>query len=87
MRKIDSDMDKFGTPDSSHKTIAILGDRWWPPTAIQQGDKISRKFQCNILKKSNERQIIGGVSIRNRNSAPSRKECVINGKMTKAGNK
>ena len=29
MRKLDEcDMDKFGKPDSSEKTIAILGDRW-----------------------------------------------------------
>ena len=34
LRKIDAcDMDKFGTLDSSEKTIAILGDRWWPQTA------------------------------------------------------
>ena len=35
-RKIDEcDMDTFGTLDSSEKTIAILGDRWWPQTAKQ----------------------------------------------------
>ena len=34
MRKIDErDMEKFGTLDSSDKTIATLGDRWWPQTA------------------------------------------------------
>ena len=39
MRKIDEfDMEKFGTLDSSEKTIDILGDRWWPQTAKQQGD-------------------------------------------------
>ena len=44
MRKIhESDMD-FGTLDSSEKTIAILGDRWRPQTAKQQGGKISKKF-------------------------------------------
>ncbi|CAM9645227.1 unnamed protein product, partial [Laminaria digitata] len=30
-------MKKFGTLDSSEKTIAILGDRWWPQTAKQVG--------------------------------------------------
>ena len=31
MRRIDEyDMEKFGTLDSSEKTLAILGDRWWP---------------------------------------------------------
>ena len=45
MRKIDEcGMEKFGTLDSSEKTIAILGDRWWPQTAKQQGDRISKKF-------------------------------------------
>ena len=37
-------MEKFCTLDSSEKTIAILGDRWWPQTAKQQGDKITKKF-------------------------------------------
>ena len=45
IRKIDEcDMDKFGTLHSSEKTIAILGDRWWPQTAKQQGEKISKKL-------------------------------------------
>ena len=44
MRKIDEcDMEKFGTLDSSGKTIAILGDSWWPHTAKQEGDKINQK--------------------------------------------
>ena len=39
MRKVDQrDMEKSGTPDGSQKTIAILGDRWWPQTAKQEGD-------------------------------------------------
>ena len=42
------DMGKSGTPDSSGKTIAVLGDRWWPQTAKQEGDKTSKKFLCNI---------------------------------------
>ena len=41
MRNVDEcDMERFGTLDSSEKTIAILGDRWWPQTAKQEGDKI-----------------------------------------------
>ena len=37
MRKIDEcNMEKFGTLDSSEKTIAILGDRWWPQTVKQE---------------------------------------------------
>ena len=45
MRKIDEcDMEKFSTLDISEKTIAILGHRWWPQTAKQEGDTISIKF-------------------------------------------
>ena len=44
MRKIDEgDREKFGTLDSSEKTIAILGDKWWPQTAKQKEDKVSNK--------------------------------------------
>ena len=80
-------MEKFGRLESSEKTIAILGDRWWPQTAKQEGDKISKQFSYNTWKKRNERANVGGVSIRSRNGAPSRKGCVVNGQMTKAINK
>ena len=30
----------FDALDSREKTIAILGDRWWPQTVKQDGDKI-----------------------------------------------
>ena len=72
-------MEKFGTLDSSEKTIAILGDRWWPQTAKQEGDKTSKKFLCNTRKKRNEHPNVGSVSIKSRNGAPPRKGCVING--------
>ena len=37
MRKIGGcDMGNFGTLDSSGKTIAILGDRWWPQTTYSR---------------------------------------------------
>ena len=43
MRKINEcDMEKFGTPDRREKTIAMLGDRSWPNTAKQEGDKKSK---------------------------------------------
>ena len=49
MRKLDDcDMEEFGRLESSDKTIAILGDRWWPQTAKQDGDRISKQFSCNI---------------------------------------
>ena len=43
-------MGKLGTLDSSERTIAILGDRWWPQTAKLVGSKMSKKFPCNIWK-------------------------------------
>ena len=45
MRKFDvCDMEEFGRLESSEKTIAILGDRWWPQTANQDGDRISKQL-------------------------------------------
>ena len=74
--------------DECGMEMAILGDRWWPQKAKQQGDKISKTYICNIWgNKLNERPHVGGVSIRSGNGAPSRKGCVVNGQMTKASNK
>ena len=42
------DMEEFGRLESSEKTIAILGDRWWPQTAKQDGDRTSKQFLCKI---------------------------------------
>ena len=53
----------------------------------QDGDRISKQFLCNIKNKCNERPDVGGVSIRSRNGAPSRKGCVVNGQKIKASNK
>ena len=40
MKNIDEcDMEKFGTLDSSEKTIAVLGVVWRPQMAKQEGDK------------------------------------------------
>ena len=53
MRYVDEcSMEKFGTPDSSEKTTATLGDRLWPLTAKQGGDKIGKKFLRNTWKKT-----------------------------------
>ena len=83
MRKLDvCGMEEFGKLESSEKTIAILGDRWWPQTAKQDGDSIRKQFLCKIWKKRNERPNVGGVSIGSRNGAPSRKGCVVNGQMS-----
>ena len=41
IKQIDEcDIEKFGTLDSSERTIAIVGKRWWPQAAEQEGDKI-----------------------------------------------
>ena len=88
MKKIgECDMEKFSILDNSEKTIAILRDRRWPQKAKQEGNKINKKFVCNKWKKHNERQNVGGVFIRSRNGAPSRKGCVVNDQMSKASNK
>ena len=43
MKKLDvCDMEEFGRLESSEKTMAILGDRWWSETAKQDGDRISK---------------------------------------------
>ena len=80
-------VEEFGRLESSEKTIAILGDIWWPQTTKPDGDRISKQFPCSIWKKCTERPNVGGVSIRSRNGAPSRKGCVANDQMTKASNK
>ena len=55
MRKIESGMERLGTLYSSEKTIAILGDRWWPQTAKQEeGDKIIKKFLMKHTEKQNK---------------------------------
>ena len=88
MRKICAcDMEESGRLESSEKTIAILGDRWWPQTAKKDGDRISKQFLCSIWKNRNGRPNVGGVSMRSRNGAPSPKGCVVNGQITKPSNK
>ena len=78
MRDLDkSGIKSFDALDSREKTIAMLGDRWWPQTAKQDGDKICRRFLCSVWKKRNEYLVVGGVSVGSRNGAPSRKRCVV----------
>ena len=64
MRKLDAcDIEEFGRLESSEKTIAILGDRWWPQTAKKDGERISKQFLCSMWKKRNERPNFAGVSL------------------------
>ena len=67
---------------SSEKTMVILGDRWLSQRAKQDGDNMGKKFLCNCMGKRIERPNVGGVSVRSRNGAPSRKGCVVNGQMS-----
>ena len=88
MRKLDvCATEEYGRLKSSEKTIAILGARGWSQTAKQSGARISKRFLCSIWKKRNKRPNVGGVPIRGRNGASSRKGCVVNGQITKASNK
>ena len=48
-------MEVFSRLESNEETIAILGDRWWPQTAKQEGDTIIKQFLCNTWKKGDER--------------------------------
>ena len=57
------------------------------PLLPQDGGRMNKQFLCNIRKKRNGLPNVGGVFIRTRNVAPSRKECVVNGLMTKTSNK
>ena len=62
MRKFDvCYMGEFGRQKSREKTIAILGDRRWPQTAKQDGDRIRKQFLCSMWKKRNERPNVGGL--------------------------
>ena len=64
MRKLDGcDMAELGRLESSEKTIAILRDRWWPQTAKQDEDRISKQFLCNTWKTHNERPNVGGAAL------------------------
>ena len=56
---------------SSEKTIAILGDKWWPQATKQEGNNSSKTNLCSIWKQRNERPNVGDVSIRSRDGAPS----------------
>ena len=72
--------------DSSERTIAIPRVGGWPQATQQERDKIVVKFLRNIWKQRIERPNAGGVSIRSRNGARSRKGFVLNGQLTETSN-
>ena len=59
-------IDKFGTLDSSEKTIALLAEIWWPQTAKEEGDNASIALLCNIWKKRAELEMPRDVFITSR---------------------
>ena len=69
MRKtVECDMDKFGSPGGSERMIALLGDRWQPQRAEQEGEKMSTTVRKNegttrhcTWKNENERPNVGGL--------------------------
>ena len=82
MREIDErDMEAFSTLDTNAKAIDVLsiGDRWRPHKENQEGDNIAvaKTCLCDMCKQRKERQTVGGVSIRSRNGASSRKGGVV----------
>ena len=88
-REIDEcDIEEFGTLGISEKTIAMLGDRWWPQAAKQEGGNLAKRFYVIYGSNAMSAQInVGGVSIRSRNDAPFRKGCVADGQITKTRKK
>ncbi|CAB1111959.1 GT28 [Ectocarpus sp. CCAP 1310/34] len=36
---------------NSEKTIAVIGDRWWAQEALEDGDKMCKKFLCSLWQK------------------------------------
>ena len=75
--------DKFGRLESSEKTIEIDGGRRWRNRTIGKANS----FHIVYGRSVNARPNVGGISIRSRNGAPSRKGCVVSGQMTKANKK
>ena len=81
------DMEEFCRLESSEKTIAILGDRWWLQTPKQDGDRRIKQFLCNIWRSVMSAQMLEVSLSGGENGAPSEKGCVASGQMAKASNK
>ena len=79
---------------STQNAIPIL--YWYIHTTSRTRSYTTRRTQLfntkqnktkHTHRKANKQTPVGGVSIRSRNGAPSRKGCLVNGQMTKASNK
>ena len=53
MRRLDAcDMEEFGRLGNSEKAIAILGDRWWPQTAKQDGEMDKQTVSMKYMEEA-----------------------------------
>ena len=80
----------FQSHDFSWCAMYPVDGRWMVATDGETGKGYDKQKGYDVTYrrgKRNERPNVGGVSIRSRNGAPSRKRCVVNGHMTKASNK
>lgn len=80
-------MESSDALDSREETMDIPGDGWWPQAVKQGGNRICERFLCNVWKKRDGRQKLGGISIGRANGAPSRNGYVINGQTTEESTK
>ncbi|CAM9811870.1 unnamed protein product [Sphacelaria rigidula] len=62
-------MKSFDALDSSEKTMAKVGAKWWPQTAKQDGDQISKRFLCSVWTKGDGHLNVRGDPVRSRNAA------------------
>ena len=53
-------MEMFGTLNKE-KAVAILGDRWCPQTAKEEGRQDVQRVLCHMPKKRTERPNVGGL--------------------------
>ena len=79
-------MEAFGTLDISERTIDFLVVRW-RQAAKQEGDRITKIFLCIGWKQLDEPPNVTCVSSSSRNSAPSRKGCVVKHQISTGSNK
>ena len=85
-----TDIERTGTVYTQHcelKTFSliIIGSKSMPGYLPTIASRVKMTLPSLPLSR-NERPNVGGVSIRSRNGAPSRKGCKVNGEMTKASN-
>ena len=73
-------MEKFGTLllECGEKTVAIVGDRWWPQTTKPEVGETRSTLYCMVCGTNAMTAEMLEVALRSRNDAPSRKGWVVN---------